>query len=149
MLPLRCGLATGAAGNQATPGASASTPAFPSKKAAFDFPRRLPDPSPMSEDDDLKARGDRLAEKLHAAQAERGRDATSQVRNANSNAAAMSLAVRAASEIVAGVAVGAVLGWGIDRLFHTKPAFLIIFLLLGSAAGIGNVIRATTPKGGA
>jgi ATP synthase protein I len=103
----------------------------------------------MSEDDDLRARGEKLAKKLTAAHAERARDATSQARKPNPNAAAMSLAVRAASEIVAGVAVGAVFGWGIDGLFHTKPAFLIVFLLLGSAAGVWNVIRATTPKGGA
>lgn len=101
----------------------------------------------MSEDDDLKARGDKLAESLKAAHAERARDATSQVRKPNETAAAMSLALRAASEIVAGVAVGAILGWGVDWLFHTKPAFFIIFLILGSAAGIWNVIRTTTPKG--
>ena len=103
----------------------------------------------MSEDDELKARGEDLAAKLQAVQAQRRRDATSQARGVNASGAALSLAVRAASEIVAGVAVGAVFGWGLDRLFHTKPAFLILFLLLGSAAGIWNVIRATTPKGGA
>jgi ATP synthase protein I len=43
--------------------------------------------------------------------------------------------------------VGGGLGWGIDWLFghfgiHTRPAFLIVFLLLGIAAGIRNVMRA-------
>ena len=102
----------------------------------------------MGEDDELKARGEKLAESLRAAHAAQSRDATPQARNPSA-AAGMSLALRAASEIVAGVAVGAAIGWGIDRIFHTKPAFLILFLLVGSAAGIWNVIRATTPKGGA
>jgi ATP synthase protein I len=47
-----------------------------------------------------------------------------------------------ASEFVAGVLVGGVLGFGLDKLFGTLPLFLIVFLLLGFGAGILNMSRA-------
>jgi ATP synthase protein I len=46
-----------------------------------------------------------------------------------------------ASEFVAGVLVGGLLGYGLDRLVGTLPLFLIIFLLLGFGAGILNMSR--------
>ena len=45
------------------------------------------------------------------------------------------------SELIAGVVVGALMGWGFDRLLSTSPFGLIVFLLLGFAAGVLNVIR--------
>jgi ATP synthase protein I len=48
---------------------------------------------------------------------------------------------RLSSELVAGVLVGAGLGWLIDRLFGISPWGLIVFLLLGFAAGVLNVMR--------
>jgi len=51
-------------------------------------------------------------------------------------------AVKFASEFVAGVLVGAALGWGLDRLAGTSPFGLIGFLLLGFCAGVVNVVRA-------
>ena len=60
----------------------------------------------------------------------------------------MGLAVRVLSEFVAAVIVGAVIGWGIDRVAGTSPAFLIVFLLMGAAAGFWNVYRiAMKPPG--
>ncbi len=58
-----------------------------------------------------------------------------------------SIAFRFATELVAALIVGVGLGWGIDWLFghfgfHTRPAFLILFFVLGAAAGIRNVMRA-------
>jgi ATP synthase protein I len=50
---------------------------------------------------------------------------------------------RLASEFVAAVIVGAGLGFGFDRLFGTQPWGMIVLLLLGFAAGVLNVIRAT------
>ncbi|HVV26715.1 MAG TPA: AtpZ/AtpI family protein [Rhizomicrobium sp.] len=57
------------------------------------------------------------------------------------------IAFRFATELVAALIVGGGLGWGIDWLsgrlgFHTRPAFLILFFVLGAAAGIRNVMRA-------
>ena len=66
----------------------------------------------------------------------------------DSTGSAMSLGLRAGSEFVSAVVVGAAIGWGADRLFRTNPAFLILFFLLGVAAGVWNVIRVTSPKAG-
>jgi len=49
---------------------------------------------------------------------------------------------RLATELVAGILVGAGIGWGLDRLIGTSPFGLIVFLLLGFAAGVVNVMRA-------
>jgi len=48
---------------------------------------------------------------------------------------------RLSSELVAGVVVGAGIGWLIDRLLRVSPWGLIIFVLLGFAAGVLNVMR--------
>jgi ATP synthase protein I len=48
---------------------------------------------------------------------------------------------RLSSELVAGVVVGAGLGWLIDRWLGIAPWGLMIFLLLGFAAGVLNVMR--------
>jgi ATP synthase protein I len=58
-----------------------------------------------------------------------------------------SIAFRFATELVAALVVGGGLGWGIDWLcghfgFHTRPVFMILFFVLGAAAGIRNVMRA-------
>jgi ATP synthase protein I len=46
------------------------------------------------------------------------------------------------TEFVAGIVVGAGLGWLIDRLAGTSPWGMIVFLLLGFAAGVLNLMRA-------
>jgi ATP synthase protein I len=44
-------------------------------------------------------------------------------------------------ELVVGGMVGAAMGWGLDALFGTLPVFLVVFILLGFAAGIRTVMR--------
>ncbi len=56
-------------------------------------------------------------------------------------ASAMARGFRLSSELIAGVAVGALLGWGFDRFLSTSPFGLIVFVLLGFTAGVLNVIR--------
>ncbi|HYI29139.1 MAG TPA: AtpZ/AtpI family protein [Bradyrhizobium sp.] len=56
-------------------------------------------------------------------------------------ASAMARGFRLSSELIAGVAVGALIGWGFDRLLSTSPWGLIVFFLLGFAAGVINVMR--------
>lgn len=56
-------------------------------------------------------------------------------------ASAMARGLRLSSELIAGVVVGAVLGWGFDRLLSTSPFGFIVFFLLGFAAGVLNVVR--------
>src|ERR1700738_4924385 len=56
-------------------------------------------------------------------------------------ASAMARGFRLSSELVAGVVVGAAIGWGFDRLLSTSPFGFIVFFLLGFVAGVVNVVR--------
>ena len=60
------------------------------------------------------------------------------------NASGMARGLRLSSELVVGVLVGALIGWGIDKLLSISPWGMIVFLLLGFAAGVRNVIRAAS-----
>jgi ATP synthase protein I len=57
-------------------------------------------------------------------------------------ASAMARGFRLSSELIAGVVVGAAIGWGFDRLLSTSPFGFIVFFLLGFIAGVVNVVRA-------
>jgi ATP synthase protein I len=59
----------------------------------------------------------------------------------SARASAMALGFRLSSELIAGVLVGGLMGWGFDRLLSTSPFGLIVFVLLGFVAGVVNVIR--------
>jgi ATP synthase protein I len=50
---------------------------------------------------------------------------------------------RLASEFVAAIVVGGALGYGIDFVAHTRPWAMIVLLLLGFAAGVRNIVRAS------
>ncbi len=93
--------------------------------------------SGSNSDADLTRRLDRLARSLDAERRERAA-ATAPRR---SDMKGYSLAFRLASEFVAGVLVGAAIGWGLDWLAGTTPWGMIVFLLLGFAAGVVNVVR--------
>ena len=54
---------------------------------------------------------------------------------------------RIATELLAGLIIGASIGWAFDNWLNTSPLFLIIFFLLGGAAGILNLWRLITGKG--
>jgi ATP synthase protein I len=56
-------------------------------------------------------------------------------------ASAMARGFRLSSELIAGVVVGAAIGWGIDHLLSTSPFGLIVFFLLGFVAGLVNLVR--------
>lgn len=74
-----------------------------------------------------KARRDRLAPKSSKSPPQGG---------------ALAFGWRVATELVAALAVGTGLGWGFDRVFGTRHWGLIVFFLLGAAAGMLNVYRA-------
>ena len=88
-------------------------------------------------DAELARRLDRLSRELDA---ERQEQATAH-RPAPSGSAGYGAGFRLASEFVAGVLVGAAIGWGLDRFAGTSPWGLIGFLLLGFAAGVLNAVR--------
>ena len=95
----------------------------------------------------LRARLDRLSSELkgRAAPPPPGPQPKSDAKSDGSGSA-MSLGLRAGSEFVSAVIIGLGIGWVLDRALHTNPAFLIVFFLIGVAAGIWNVIRLTSPK---
>ena len=49
--------------------------------------------------------------------------------------------LQAGVEVVAGVGLGTLLGWGLDRWLGTMPLLLIVFFMLGAAAGVLNAYR--------
>lgn len=53
----------------------------------------------------------------------------------------MELAWRMMIDLVVGVLIGCGIGYGLDRLFGTIPAFLILFSLFGFAAGVRVMLR--------
>lgn len=59
-----------------------------------------------------------------------------------SDPSAIARGFRLSTELVAGVIVGAIIGWLLDRWLGISPWGLIVFLLLGFAAGVLNVMRA-------
>ena len=58
----------------------------------------------------------------------------------------MGIGVRVGVELVSALAVGVAIGWGLDNYFHTRPFLLMLFVLLGGAAGLLNVWRLLGPK---
>ncbi len=96
-----------------------------------------PSKAPPHSDAELARRLKNLDQRLHREQEEAAARATPQGPGTE-NAA---LVFRFASEFVAGVLVGALIGWGIDWLAGTSPLFLILFLLIGFAAALTNMVR--------
>jgi ATP synthase protein I len=87
----------------------------------------------------LSARLKRLSERLARDQAGRASDGAGEDRATTASGYARGF--RLSSELVAGVVVGAGIGWLIDRWLGVSPWGLIVFLLLGFAAGVLNVMR--------
>jgi ATP synthase protein I len=93
--------------------------------------------NPVS-DDDLARRREHLGASLTAKGV--GRKEPGEARGV-APAVGYGQALRLSSEFIAGVAVGGGLGWFIDRFAGTSPWGMIVFLLLGFAAGVLNVLR--------
>ncbi len=58
-----------------------------------------------------------------------------------SDGSLLGMAWRLSTELLVSVLVGTGLGYGLDKLFGTKPWFLLIGLGFGFAAGIKSVLR--------
>jgi ATP synthase protein I len=89
---------------------------------------------------DLSNRLKDLSDRIAAEKSEQV--AAGQPSNRYDGAKDYSKGYRLASEFVAGVLVGGLIGYGLDYLTGTLPLFLIVFLLLGFGAGILNMSRA-------
>ncbi|MBS1180346.1 MAG: atpI [Proteobacteria bacterium] len=94
-------------------------------------------PNDAGGDPRLKALGEKLAEARRLPSEPGGGGPQS------SGLSGFGQAMKVGSEFVAGVIVGFVIGYTIDRLFGTSPWGMIVFLLLGFAAGTLNVMRSS------
>ncbi len=83
-------------------------------------------------------------ERLRAASSTAGLDAPASAR-AGADASALGFGLRVGVELLAALVVAIAIGWGLDRWLHTMPLFLIIFVLLGGAAGVANLWRMVSP----
>jgi ATP synthase protein I len=54
---------------------------------------------------------------------------------------AMAKAAKLGTDLFAGVGVGGVIGYFLDRAFNSSPLCLILFFFIGFAAGVRNILR--------
>lgn len=106
-------------------------------------------PREPTDDEALRARLDRLSRSLDG---DPKAAPDSSPADDKGIASAMNLGFRVLTELVAGVGVGALIGWQLDKWFKTSPLLLIVFLTLGTVAGFWNVYRVaagpTSGRGG-
>ncbi|MEP1931725.1 MAG: AtpZ/AtpI family protein [Roseibium sp.] len=86
----------------------------------------------------LSGRRDQLNRTLN----ERKQEEAAVSRRSTGSATGYAQAVKMSSEFIAGIIVGAGMGWLLDEWLGTSPFGLIVFLLLGFVAGVLNVLRA-------
>jgi ATP synthase protein I len=83
--------------------------------------------------DRLRNFGERLDQTLKARQRPKS--------SGSEEGSALSLAFRAITELIIGVAVTMGVGWMLDRYLGTSPWLMLVFMPFGFAAGIWNVMR--------
>jgi ATP synthase protein I len=88
------------------------------------------------QDDPFGERLRRLEERIEAARKPQAEQARSR-----SKAQASALGWRMVTELLAGMLLGLGIGYGLDSLFGTLPVFLVVFALLGFAAGVRTMLR--------
>jgi ATP synthase protein I len=93
----------------------------------------------------LSARLKRLGKRLDQKSLSRPDEASPR---SSTDASALARGFRLSTELVAGVLVGAFIGWALDRWLGISPWGMIVFLLLGFSAGVVNVMRAAGVSGG-
>jgi ATP synthase protein I len=97
------------------------------------------DQKPPGEEDQtarLKRLGDRLREIDRREEGEQRAEAESQ-----KDKSGLARGLRISTEFAAGVIVGTALGLASDRYLGTSPWGLIVFMLLGFAAGMMSIMR--------
>jgi ATP synthase protein I len=95
---------------------------------------------PSSDDSALSARFDRFGERLRHLE-QKSVSGQRQSEPPRSDPSAIARGFRLSTELVAGVLVGVAIGWACDHWLGTSPWGMILFLLLGFAAGVLNVMR--------
>lgn len=90
---------------------------------------------------------DDLGARLKKARGPEDRARQSEMLSPNLPGSALGLAFRVGVELVAGVAVGAAIGYGLDHWLGTGPWLMIVFFFLGAGGGMMNVFRAAMGQG--
>ncbi len=105
--------------------------------------------TPEDEEREMRARLDTLKGKLEHRAAERRVRAAAAASppGGGFGGPGVTRGLQAGGEFVAAIILGGAIGWGLDWLLGTKPWLLIGFFLLGTVAGVKNVIRVASPKG--
>jgi ATP synthase protein I len=88
-------------------------------------------------------------ERLKAARSRQGLDRGQEARGFNPNrveTSALGIGLRVGIELVAALVVAVAIGYGLDRLFGTKPILTAAFVPIGGAAGVWNVWRVFAPR---
>ena len=98
----------------------------------------------MSESRDKAAFEARLAAAEEAARTPRARKPDEG--DVSSARRAIELAMRLGVEMVAAMVIAVVIGWGIDKLLHIGPWFMILMVPVGLAAGLRNILRSQRLK---
>ena len=89
-------------------------------------------------------------ERLKAARSRQGLDAPRPVSARDTGrmdgVSPWGIGLRVGIELVSALVVAVAIGYGLDRLFGTKPILTAVFVLLGGAAGVLNVWRLFAPR---
>jgi len=85
----------------------------------------------------LRALETRLGEKAKEEPPSRGEEHFSQA----------NMAWRMVTELVAGLGIGFLIGFGLDYVTGLRPVFMVVFVLLGLAAGIKTMMRTANEIG--
>ena len=96
---------------------------------------------PNDDSAEFEARLSELGGKLGKIKAQRGMERGAET-EAGGGGRGMAYGMRMATELVAAVIVGGLIGWGLDRFLGTTPWLFLVFFILGFAAGVLNVLRA-------
>ena len=99
---------------------------------------KRPDPA-ASEDAELARRLQRLDRQLDQKRAAEQR--AQAPRGMSASMPGMARALRLATDFLAGIVLGVIVGWGFDRLLGTSPWGLIGWTVIGFVAGTLNMVR--------
>jgi len=98
------------------------------------------DPKSGNGGGDLSERLRRLDETLDAREAKEMRERPAPTQDA-ADRSGFTRGLKLSGDFVGGVVAGFAVGWAFDKLTGWSPWGLIVFLLLGFAAGVLNVLR--------
>lgn len=102
----------------------------------------------MSDDPDSEAARARDAERLRHLETRLGdKAAQTPGSRGEEHFSQANMAWRMVTELVAGLGIGFGIGFGLDALFGTTPLLMVVFVLLGLAAGIKTMMRTANEIG--